>query len=50
MFPPGSASLFHSKVLTNARKDIRWMRVEDIYSGQKLVLYNHSDRNIVKTG
>ena len=50
MFPPGSASLFHSKTLTNARKDIRWMRVEDIYRGQKLVLYNHGDRNIVKTG
>lgn len=50
MFPPGSASLFHSKILTNTRKDIRWMRVDDVYRGHKLILYNHEDRNCVKTG
>jgi hypothetical protein len=26
------------------------MRVEDIYRGQRLILYNHQDRNIVKNG
>lgn len=48
MFPPGSASLFHSKSLTNSKKDIRWMRPEDIYRGQKLTLYSHEDRNLIK--
>lgn len=50
MFPPGSASLFHSKSLTNSRKDIRWMRVQDVFRGKKLVLYSHRDRSIAKSG
>jgi hypothetical protein len=40
MFPPGTASLFHTKTLINSRKDIRWMRIDDVYRGHKLVLYN----------
>lgn len=50
MFPPGGASLFHSKNLSNSKKEIRWMRVEEIFRSQKLLLYNHKDRNTVKTG
>lgn len=50
MFPPGAASLFHTKTLINSRKDIRWMRVDEVYRGHKIVLFNHQDRNSIKIG
>jgi hypothetical protein len=50
MFPPGGASLFYSKSLTERGKEIRWMRAEDIYRGHRLTLCNPQDPTVTKRG
>lgn len=49
-FPPGGASLFYSKSLTERGKEIRWMRTEEIYRGQRLTLYSHQDGGVITKG
>lgn len=50
MFPPGTASLFYSKGLISTRKDIRWVRIEEVFKGGKMVLLSKNDRNTVRAG
>ena len=45
LFPPGAASLFYSKGLQQEYKDVRWVRVKEIFPGQKIVLSSQEDRN-----
>ena len=40
LFPPGSASLYYSKEKGQQLKEIRWMRIEDLYTKKKHILYN----------
>ena len=41
LFPPGSASLFYSKTYLQTYKDIRWIRVDEVFPGRNIVLYHH---------
>ena len=40
LFPPGSASLCYSKDKMGKLREVKWMRIEDVFKGKKLTIYN----------
>ena len=50
LFPPGSASLFYTKALMAEHKETKWMRADEVFPGQKILLWSHEDRNLVLRG
>ena len=50
VFPPGSASLFYSKNKGEQYKDIKWVRVDEVFRGKKFVLWGDGYKNIVSEG
>lgn len=45
IFPPGGSSLCYSKGKIQEFKEVRWMRIEELFKGKKQVIYHKDSCN-----